>query len=204
MIYLSGSVHPPAAAHGIGFMMQPSMGNHVPPSGPWAADSGCFNRATYVGDDAYLAWLSQRVGFIERCLFATAPDVVGDHAATLAAFPAMAPKIRALGYPVAFVAQDGCNEDEVPWGEIEVLFIGGSTAWKLSETAYGLVATGKARGKWVHVGRVNSLRRLRAFAFAGADSADGTFLAFGPHKNLPRAVRWLRSLDRQMTLGGST
>lgn len=200
MIYLSGSVAKGAAEIGVGFMLTPSMGNLVPSVGPWAADSGCFNRKTYVGDTAYLTWLAGRAQHSRRCLFAAAPDVVGDHAATLAMFHAVAKRIRALGYPVAFVAQDGATEQVVPWDDLDAIFIGGTTDWKLSEVAYCLVAEAKARDKWVHVGRVNSFRRLAAFAHAGADSADGTFLAFGPEKNMPRLAAWLRMLDERPTL----
>jgi hypothetical protein len=42
------------------------------------------------------------------------------------------------------------------------------------------------------MGRVNSLRRLRLAARDGYDSVDGTFLAFGPDKNLPRLLAYLR------------
>lgn len=200
MLYLSGSVHLPAADIGCGFMLTPAMGNRLPDGVPWAADSGCFNRKTYVGDEAYLAWLAERATHADRCVFATVPDVVADHEATLAMFPAMAKRIDDLGYPVAFVAQDGASIETIPWDEIDALFIGGSTDWKVSETAYELVAEAKRRERWVHVGRVNSLRRLRAFAFAGADSADGTFLAFGPEKNLPRLAAWLDHINTRLTL----
>lgn len=201
MIYLSGSVHLPAADIGCGFMLTPSMGQLPPEGSSWAADSGCFNRATYVGDEAYLAWLAARAGDSDRCLFATVPDVVGDHDATLAIFRPLAQQIDDLGYPVAFVAQDGASIENIPWDAIDALFIGGSTGWKLSEDSFELVAEGKRRQRWVHVGRVNSLRRLRAFAHAGADSTDGTFLAFGPDANLPRLAGWLDYLHANMTLG---
>lgn len=201
MIYLSGVVSQTVHDAGHGFMVTPRMGNRLPDGCVWAADSGCFNRSTYVGDDEYLAWLEKRAGH-EGCLFATVPDVVGDHDATLAMFPSTAARIRGLGYRVAFVAQDGATEGTVPWDDMDALFIGGSTEWKLSEAAYGLVAAAKRRGKLVHVGRVNSWRRLRAYAFAGADSADGTFLAFGPDVNLPKLQRWMRELHIAPTLAG--
>ncbi len=49
----------------------------------------------------------------------------------------------------------------------------------------------KDRGKQVHVGRVNSARRLRWARDHGADSADGTYVGFGPDVNLPKVTRWL-------------
>jgi hypothetical protein len=47
-------------------------------------------------------------------------------------------------------------------------------------------------GKGTHMGRVNSNRRLQYAATIGCDSADGTYLAFGPDQNLPRLLWWLR------------
>ena len=39
--------------------------------------------------------------------------------------------------------------------------IGGTTSWKLGPAAAGLAAQARRRGLWVHLGRVNSLKRLR-------------------------------------------
>ncbi|MFG1965727.1 hypothetical protein [Nonomuraea sp. NPDC049028] len=48
-----------------------------------------------------------------------------------------------------------------------------------------------AAGLWVHVGRVNSFKRMRyAAAAMDADSADGTLLTNGPDKHLPSVLRW--------------
>jgi hypothetical protein len=62
------------------------------------------------------------------------------------------------------------------------------------------VGEARGRGKWVHMGRVNSLRRLRYAAAIGCDSADGTYLAFGPDTNLPAVRGWLRDVNGQGTL----
>ena len=55
-------------------------------------------------------------------------------------------------------------------------------------------------GKWVHVGRVNSWRRIHHAAIWGADSVDGTYLAFGPRANGARLTRWLEGLGAQEPL----
>ena len=55
--------------------------NQVPPTAWICADNGCFGKG-YPGDDKWFAWLQTLP--VERCRFATAPDVVGDAAATLA------------------------------------------------------------------------------------------------------------------------
>lgn len=178
MLYLSGVVRPDMPA-----MLQPGMGNLPPDGQPWAADNGRFSSPETYSDERYLDWLAKRPGK-ERCLFATAPDVVGDARATLALSMPMLPRIRALGYRVAFVAQDGQENLPVPWDDFDVLFIGGTTAWKLSAQAERLAREAKRRGKWVHMGRVNSKRRMVYAKFIGCDSADGTVLRFDPKRDV--------------------
>lgn len=157
----------------------------------WIADNGCFT-AAYPGDDAWIAWLGSYTDEQRsRCLFAVAPDVVGDAAATGVRSAPWLPVIRDLGYPAAFVAQDGLEDLDDPWEEFDALFIGGSTEWKLGRHARELAGEAKARGKWVHMGRVNSARRFHYAATIGCDSADGTKLAFGPHTNLPAVLGWV-------------
>lgn len=181
-------------------MLTPMMGNKLPEARMWAADTGMFAAPDKFRLDRYLQWLSDRCHAADRCLFATAPDVVGDAAATLAIATPVLPMIRARGYPAALVAQDGLEYLPVPWDDFDCLFVGGTTAWKLSEPAYALVAEAKRRGKWTHMGRVNSLRRLLACQVAGFDSADGTYLAFGPDTNAPKLQRWLDRIATQPPL----
>lgn len=175
MLYLSGAVRPDLPA-----MLTPRMGQKPPEGQPWAADTGRYASPHEYSDTLYLAWLDKMRPFADRCLFATAPDVVGDAEATLALSLPMLPRIRAAGYPVALVAQDGLIADVVPWDSIDALFVGGTTEFKLAESTYQLVAEAKRRGKWTHMGRVNSWQRFRTAAAAGYDSADGTYLRFDP------------------------
>lgn len=202
MLYLTGvsnpKVRPHLDARRLGLLNTPASCYAIREGWTWAADSGLFNEATYVGDEAYLAWLDRqpRTG----CLFATAPDVVGDAVASLARSMPFLDRIRGLGYPVALVTQDGMTPDMVPWSEVDVLFIGGTNAHKLGQEARTLIAAAKAHGKRVHVGRVNSWRRFSAFAALGCDTADGTFLAFSPDVNLPVVVGWVERHRTQLTL----
>src|SRR5688500_10926542 len=179
----------------LGFIDTPAQGNRRPAGSVWAADNGCSG-AGYPGDDEWFAWLIRNAADAATCLFATAPDVVADAAATLQQSRPWLPRIRDLGYPAALVAQDGLEDLAVPWAAFDVLFIGGSTGWKLGPAARTLVVEAKRRGKRVHMGRVNSERRFRYAAAIGCDSADGTYLAFGPDRNLPKVRTWIRSLDQ--------
>jgi hypothetical protein len=120
---------------------------------------------------------------------------VGDAAATLARSEPWFDRIGALGFPVALAMQDGQENLPVPWDRIDVAFIGGTTEWKLGPPARVLVAEAKARGKWVHMGRVNSERRFQYARHIGCDSVDGTYLRWSPTANLPRLTGWGRQGD---------
>ena len=62
----------------------------------------------------------------------------------------------------------------MPWPYFDALFIGGSTEFKMGDVAQGLVRYARARSKWVHMGRVNSFRRVRYAKAIGCNSVDGT------------------------------
>jgi hypothetical protein len=163
-------------------MLTPRMGQQPPVGQNWAADNGRYASPQDYTDAGFLAWLRKMPA--ASCLFATAPDVVGDAAATLALSAPMFGPIRAAGYRVALVAQDGLENLPVPWDDFDALFIGGTTDWKLSEAVRGLCQEAKRRGKWVHMGRVNSLRRMVQAESFGCDSADGTMLRFDPNRDV--------------------
>lgn len=151
---------------------------------PWAADN-----------DAYLAWDQPRfeamlgdLAGVPGCLFVAAPDVVADAPATLARFDLWEPRIRDAGQPVALVAQDGLEHLEVPWDRLDALFLGGTTEWKLSDAATLLASRARELGKWVHMGRVNSVRRINHARAIGCDSFDGTQWSMFTDRYLPDAL----------------
>lgn len=189
-----------AAGH-LGMIATPAQGQAVPAGAPWCADNGCFGKG-YPGDDAWIEWLeSFTADERSRCAFAVAPDVVGDARATLERSSPWLERVRALGYPVAFVAQDGAEDVHPPWDQFDVLFIGGTTEWKLGQQARDVVNMAHDHGKAVHMGRVNSRMRLQYAVNIGCDSADGTFITFGPDKNLPRMRRWIREVNEPALFG---
>jgi len=203
MIYLTGGgltarTLPVLHAHpDIGLLAQPNSydASVVRRFRVWGADNGCFAQGAAFDADRWLAWLRRLAPYAPACRFATAPDVVADARATWARSEPFLTQLRALGYPAALVAQDGLEGMDVSWGAFDALFIGGSTRWKLSSAAREIAREAKARGLWVHMGRVNSLRRLEIAEGFGCDSADGNFLGFGPDQNLPKLLRWLRQIE---------
>lgn len=204
MKYLTGVSSPRvrewARTHGnLGILITPATSYKLHDFTFWAADNGCFG-AGYPGDEKYLAWLQKRQGDAAACLWATAPDIVGDAAATLARSAPMLPRIRALGYKAALVAQDGLDSLDVPWDTFDCLFIGGTDLFKRGPAAKALALEAKRRGKLVHVGRVNSHRMFQLSEYMGADTADGTFLKW--NANLPRMQVWLDRSHNELTLFG--
>lgn len=184
----------------LGCIVTPKAQSPTPDRAVIAADNGVYG-AGWPGEDAWWAWLQTLP--TDRCAFAVAPDVVGDAAATAARSAPWLPRIRGgLGVPAAFVAQDGLTPKTTRWDDFDVLFLGGTTAFKLGAVARQLVVEARARGKPVHMGRVNSHRRLRYAHGIGCASADGTYLTFGPAVNLPKLLGWCHEVNNQHPLIG--
>lgn len=198
MLYLANptgdrSVHAAMRSGLIGFIDTPRQGNIRPEGVTWCADNGCFGKG-YPGDNAWIEWLSREAVDAKTCLFATAPDVVGEGRKSLARSLPFLPAIRELGYKAALVGQDGMEGIDLPWDEFDTFFIGGSTEWKLSEAAKQLAKQALSEGKQVHMGRVNSKRRMRLAHSWGCNSVDGTKLCFGPSVSLKLILRWSAEL----------
>lgn len=187
--------------------------------GTWAADNACFTQTKAWREDLWRKFLGQMTPWADTCLWATVPDVVGSHEGTVARFGEYAPVVREHGYRVAFVVQNGATPENVPWGEFDAMFIGGVpeclpcgwarpagafqikrcpecgrklTEWKESEAALALVRAAQAHGKPIHMGRVNSGRRMAICAAWGIDTADGTYIRNGDGAEMTAAVvGWL-------------
>jgi hypothetical protein len=187
-------------AHRIGFMANP--GSYYTPDtirsmGVWAADNGCFNEQW--DPDHWLDWL-HKMRDVPGCLFAVVPDKVADAEVTRQMFSDWAALVTDLGYRPAYVAQNGATCASIPWDDIACVFIGGDTDWKLGHQAEAITRHAKQLGKWVHMGRVNSLRRMRIAESWGVDSCDGTFLKFGPDINIRRLTAMLNDVNTAPSL----
>ena len=158
--------------------------------GKWAIDNGAYSA---FDAEAFATTLEKFQG-VPGCLFVTAPDVVGDAAKTLELFADWHHYIRARGYPVALVAQDGLEMRAVPWAFVDALFIGGTTAFKFSKVTQALIQHALQTGRWVHMGRVNTLRRLHHAETLGVQSVDGTYASRWPKIGLPKMTGWIEHL----------
>lgn len=206
MIFVSGATatHRRYAHTGrFGHLLTPSNGNSmraILATGlPFACDNDAFTKPGFSPDG--FRRLLVKAGGQPRCRFVACPDVVGDAKATLERFDAWAPEIAAAGLPVALVGQDGAEDMELPWGRLDAFFVGGSTGWKESRAAMDLCGEANRQGLWVHVGRVNSFRRLRkVFDWGSVDSMDGGCLSRWSNHHFPRFKHFLDRLEQQPLL----
>ena len=161
----------------VGQLLTPLTRYHLrDPSKPWAIDNGAFSNFSKA---SFLSLLAREEHHREKCLFVTAPDVVGSARRTLEVFERWAPQLA--GWRLAIVCQDGQEHLPMPWDAIDAVFIGGSTNWKCSIAAVQIIQAAQLLGKHVHVGRVNGPERWEHFDKLGVDSADGTGIARYSH-----------------------
>ncbi len=206
IILVSGATRTVDRLHSdrIGRLVSPQCGNSidvVAASGQsWAADNGAFTG----WNEAKFRRMLGRIANVDRSrfLWVAIPDVVADAEATIARWSDWSSEIGRLDLPAAFVGQDGIEliRDRIPWSEMTAFFIGGSTEWKLSASAEELAREAKSRGKWVHMGRVNSQRRARHAHEIGCDSIDGRTFSAWPDRYIPKGIQWTERLDQQRSL----
>jgi hypothetical protein len=146
--------------------------NLTDPSGRFAIDNGAYSGFPA---KAFVSLLEREYPRRNQCQFVCAPDVVGSALRTLELFRHWRSKL--VGWPVALVAQDGLENHAIPWHEIDAVFIGGTTDWKMGRYAIETIRAAQAMGKWVHAGRVNTPGRWEHFEKLGVDSIDGSGLA---------------------------
>lgn len=188
ILFVSGATATVKRWKQVGELIVPGAGNApdglklVP--GMWAMDNGAYSGFQ---PDLFMRMLERFYGF-GGCQFVACPDVVGDAFETLEKWPFWSRVIRGVHLRPALVLQDGMLASEIPWKQVGAVFVGGTDAWKFSSQARELCAYAKARGLWVHVGRVNSRKRIYEAARMGADSFDGGQYSMFPDLKIPEGV----------------
>lgn len=160
------------------------LGQLVTPLTGYACWDGVFgvDNGAYSGfpEESFKRLLIRLDGRKDDCLFVSCPDIVGAGQRSLELF-----KRRRLwipdGWRVALVIQDGMEDLEIPWEDLDAIFLGGGDPWKDSKAAADIVKTATIFKKWKHVGRVNTPKRFDHFAELGADSCDGSGVAMYDH-----------------------
>lgn len=173
-------------AAGWRFMISPDTirKNIYDPATPHAIDNGAwgaFVRGQPWNEERFLK-LVDALGSTSD--FVVIPDVVEQRQATLDAADRWIERLH--GLPLYLVLQDGMTEADVSGlaERVSGLFLGGSTEWKLSTMpAWGSFC--HRIGRFLHVGRVNSKRRIIACRDAGAHSFDGSGVSRFARVKLP-------------------
>lgn len=154
-------------------------------NGAWGAHAG--RRAW---DSALFARMAESVA--QRAAWVVCPDVVADARASWELTLQWLPWCLERFSLVLLAVQDGMDPDAVEalLGPRVGIFVGGSTEWKL-ETLAAWCQIGHFYDAYVHVGRVNSVRRIVMCGEAGADSVDGNNVVLFP-VNMPRLDRAMK------------
>lgn len=155
----------------------------------FAVDNGAFRR---FNRDGFQSLLVRNKRHRDQCLFVAAPDVVGNARRTLEAFRHWSSELDR--WPIALVAQDGIDDLDIPWPQLAAIFIGGSTEFKLSQSAADVIRAAQLTGKHTHVGRINTVERWHAFESLGVDTCDGS--------GVSRFDWMLRAIDDSRKNGG--
>lgn len=113
-------------------------------------------------------WIAQIRALPKKPLFLVVPDVPFHAKETLEEWQVWEPELRELGVPLAFAVQNGIKLEQIP-KSTDWLFVGGTDEWR-----YPRLREITGMGKPVHVGRVNSMRRIWQCDEAGVVSVDGT------------------------------
>lgn len=148
----------------------------------WALDNGAwsaFQQGKSFDEDAFSRAID-RVG--EGADWVVLPDIVAGGMASLDLSLKWLDRLRGFPERALIAVQDGMSVDDVRdyLGPMVGLFIGGSTPWKLA-TLDAWSALARRKQCYLHVGRVNSLKRINACAQVGANSFDGTSVISFPN-----------------------
>ena len=135
---------------------------------PFALDNGVYALGDRWDESNWIKLLDWALISGQSPLWNLVPDSVADRAATLEKWTKYSELAASYQWPLAFAVQDGMVPCDVP-DRAEVIFLGGSTEWK-----WQTVKLWCAHFARVHVGRVNTYRRLWECHEAGAESVDGT------------------------------
>lgn len=142
---------------------------------PYAIDNGAwsaFQQGRKFDEDAFMRAI-ELLG--EGADWIVLPDIVAGGLASLDYSLRWLERLRGMPTKLLIAVQDGMEIEDVRsfFNPCVGIFVGGTTEWKIATAgAWGSVA--RRRNCYLHVGRVNSVRRIHLCAAAGANSADGT------------------------------
>ncbi len=190
----------------IGNLFSPGRSFSVFPFAHYALDNGAFvawEKRTAWDEAAWRKMLDTAQSRAYAPRWVLVPDVVADRERTIENWHRYYPVVRAAGFTAAFAVQDEMMPADVP-PEAQVIFVGGTTAWK-----WRTIETWCELFPRVHVGRVNSYGKLLRCFNASAESTDGTGWFKGRARELHALCDFLefvsgrKSIAQQRSLFGA-
>jgi hypothetical protein len=162
----------------------------------YALDNGAWTayRTGRPFDEA--AFLAAVEALGARAQFVVVPDIVCGGLDSLRFSEGWLPRLGDVGRRRLLAVQNGMEPEDVrPFLSRDVgIFVGGDTAWKeRTLPLWGELA--RESGCYLHVGRVNSARRIRLCQLSGAHSFDGTSVS-----RFAQSIGRLDSARRQAVL----
>lgn len=170
---------------------------------PYALDNGAwtaYQQGQAFDEEAFLRAVDKLGELAEWIVL---PDIVEGGLASLDYSLRWMERLRGIPTRLLIAVQDGMQVEDVRCmlNPTVGIFVGGSTEWKeATAVAWGSVA--RRRNCYLHVGRVNTVRRIRICAAAGASSIDGTSVSRFS-KTLPPLDAAMRQVDMFSAAGES-
>lgn len=184
----------------LGQLITPQDGNRIIEGLPFAADNAAYSNWNEI---KFLKMLDKLNG--KNPLWVASPDVVGDAIATGKLFDLWHYEISVKRkLPIALVLQNGQEAIGLPSSsKYDAVFIGGDNNFKLGKYVKNYcIPRAKENGKWVHMGRVNSWKRLQYAYEIGCDSVDGSGFSRFPDTYILRYITYLEKPQMHLTLEG--
>lgn len=156
--------------HRLGWLIGPSYWARPWEGLAYALDNDayiCFRNGIEWNEKEWLKMLDKASKLPLKPLWAIVPDVVGNREKTIQRWHLHKHQLESRGIPKAFAVQDRMEISDVP-ADADVVFVGGTTAWK-----WGTVHQWCANFPRVHIGRVRT-KRLTLCHHIKAESCDGS------------------------------
>jgi len=141
----------------------------------WCLDNGAWTahqKGTEWNADLFVK-LCHKLG--AGAQFVVVPDIVGGGLDSLQLSLSWLPRLDHVAQRRLIAVQDGMVPNDIRQylNKRVGIFVGGTTDWKINTMrAWGNLA--KDTGAYLHIGRVNTQRRIRLCKDCGADSFDGS------------------------------
>lgn len=176
----------------LGQLLTPQAGNGILPGMVYAADNAAYSNWD---EGKFLRMLDRLEGTAP--LWVAAPDAakpVCDAKGTYRLLKIWHPIIKKRGLPVAYVLQNGSESIGLPPDDMfDAIFIGGDDEFKMGGYAKYITEKMKNKGRWVHMGRVNSWDRIQYAYEIGCNSVDGSGFSMFPDTYIPKFLNYLKN-----------